>query len=327
MGQNARGAVLALLAFGIYSSHDAVVKTLGGAYSAVQLIFFSTLLSFPLAVMMLVKDREPGTLRPVHPWWIALRTVASLVTGVSAFYAFSTLPLAQVYAIVFAQPLLITLLAIPVLGERVRIRRGLAILVGLLGVAVVLRPGSTELGLGHLAALAAAVGGAVASVVVRRVGHDERPVVLLLYPMIANLAVMAVALPFVYRPMEAEHMGLVAVMSALGWCGGLVIIAAYKAGTAGTVAPMQYSQILWATLFGAVMFGESIDGATALGAGIVIASGLYIVLREDTGASRTRPVLRTRLRFDTGTAPRSSTLKRFLALGGRRSYPAATPGE
>lgn len=329
MGPNARGALLALGAFGIYATHDAAVKILGGDYSPFQLIFFSVLFSFPLVVLTMMRDRAPGTLLPIHPWWIALRTGASVVTGISAFYAFSVLPLAQTYAIVFAQPLLITILAVPVLGERVRIRRGLAVAVGLLGVLVVLRPGSTEMGLGHLAALTAAVGGSVASIVVRRVGQDERPVVLLLYPMLANLLVAAVALPFVYRPMEAEHMGLVAVMAALGWLGGVVIIMAYKAGEAMIVAPMQYSQIVWAALFGAWLFGETIDGATALGAGIVIASGMYIVLREGRAGSTSRqPVLGTRGRADTGTVPRSSTLLR-LAFGrdGRlqRAPGAATP--
>lgn len=339
MGHNARGALLALLAFGIYASHDALVKALGGGYSAVQLIFFSVLFSFPLATLMMMRDREPATLKPLHPWWIAVRTAAATVTGLSAFYAFSVLPLAQVYAIVFATPLLITLLAIPILGERVRLRRGLAVLVGLLGVIVVLRPGSTDLTLGHAAALVAAVGGSVASIIVRKIGHDERPVVLLLYPMIANFTVMAAALPFVYVPMPAADLGLVALMSILGWCGGLVIIAAYKAGEAVIVAPMQYSQILWATLYGTLFFGESIDVNTAVGAGIIIASGLYIVLREGRTTS-SRPVTNTRLRPDIGSAPRASTLLRLAGIdprhprrgaapppGGRPAEGAVQPGE
>lgn len=325
MGPNARGALLALGAFGIYATHDAVVKLLGGDYSPFQLIFFSVLFSFPLALVTMMRDRAPGTLVPRHPWWIALRAGASVVTGVSAFYAFSVLPLAQVYAIVFAQPLLIILLAVPILGERLRIRRGLAVAAGLLGVLVVLRPGSTELGLGHLAALTAAVSGAIASIIVRRVGRDERPVVLMLYPMIANFAVMAVALPFVYVPMEAEHMGLVAVMATLGWFGGVVIITAYRAGEAMIVAPMQYSQIVWAALFGAWLFGESVDGATALGAGIVIASGLYIVLREGRAvASRPLPASHGQ----AGLAPlRSALLHLAFGRAGRLQTPlgAATP--
>lgn len=325
MTSTARGAGLSLLAFGVYATHDALVKVLGAEFSPFQLIFFSTLLSFPLAVLLLLRDAEPGTLRPVHPWWVALRASATVVTGLSAFTAFSLLPLAQTYAIVFAQPLLITLLAVPVLGERVRLRRGLAVVVGLLGVMVVLRPGSAPLSWGHLAALVAAVGGAVSSVVVRRVGRDERPVVLMLYPMLANLAVAACALPFVYRPMQAEELALSAAMAGLGWTGGLVMIAAYKAARAVIVAPMQYVQILFAAAYGALLFSETIDAWTAVGAGVIVASGLYIVLREDTpGASATQPVLRTRLRPETGTAPRASVLGRVL---GRPGAGLAEPAE
>src|SRR6056297_1778793 len=157
MSGNAKGALLALLAFGIFSTHDVAVKILGGIYSPFQIVFFSVLLSFPLAMVMLMRDARPGTLVPAHPWWLAVRTVAAVITGVSAFYAFSVLPLAQTYAILFATPLLITILAIPVLGEVVRLRRWLAVLVGLAGVLVVLRPGQTDLSPGHLAALVAAV--------------------------------------------------------------------------------------------------------------------------------------------------------------------------
>ena len=157
MSPNAKGAIFALLAFAIFSTHDVIVKILGATYAPFQIVFYSVLLSFPLAFIMLMRDVNPGTLVPVHPWWLALRTVAVVATGVSAFYAFTVLPLAQTYAILFAAPLLITILAIPVLGEKVRLRRWLAVLVGLAGVMVVLRPGSTELSLGHVAALVAAI--------------------------------------------------------------------------------------------------------------------------------------------------------------------------
>lgn len=318
MGPNAKGALLALLAFAIYATNDTVVKFLGGIYSPVQTIFFSTLLSFPLAMLMIMRDATPGTLLPAHPWWMAARTLATLITGVSAFYAFSVLPLAQTYSILFASPLLITLLAIPILGEKVRIRRGIAVLVGLVGVMVVLRPGQTHLSLGHLAALFAALGGSFASVIVRKIGADERPVVLLLYPMVANFVVMGIALGFVYKPLPVQHFGLLAVMALLGSIGGIVIIAAYKTGMAVVVAPMQYSQILWATIYGYFFFGETISRNTALGAAIIIASGIYIVLREGSrGASANQPVLQTRSRPETGTSPRISPFLRLREMAAR----------
>ncbi|MBT5295930.1 MAG: DMT family transporter [Octadecabacter sp.] len=313
MSANAKGALLALLAFGIFATHDVFVKTLGAIYSPIQIVFFSVLFSFPLATVMLMRDAKPGTLLPRHPWWMALRTIASVATAVSAFYAFTVLPLAQTYAILFASPLLITILAIPVLGETVRLRRWLAVIVGLTGVMVVLQPGATELTLGHAAALTAAVGGSIASIIVRRIGADERPVVMLLYPMVANFVVMGAALAFVYIPMPIEHLGLVALVAAFAWTAGRCIIVAYQSGEAAIIAPMQYSQIIWATLYGALFFDETIGRPTLIGAGIIIASGLYIVLRESrTDVSSTTPVLRTRSRHETGTYMRAGPLLRLL---------------
>ena len=306
MNHAARGALLGLLAFALYATHDAVVKALGGGYSPFQIVFFSVLLSFPLATIMLMRDVTEGTLRPVHPWWTGFRTLASVVTAASAFYAFATLPLAQVYAILFAQPLIITVLAIPMLGEQVRLRRGLAVLAGLIGVVIVLRPwGGTEFALGHLTALAAAATGAFASVVVRKIGADERPLVLLLYPMVANFVLMGALMPLVYRPMAPADLGLVACVAGLGFTATLLVITAYRSAPAGVVAPMQYSQIVWASIFGALFFGERLDGATVLGAGIVIASGLYILFRESR-VSETRPALNTRTRIGTPGTPRVS---------------------
>ncbi|MDP5086500.1 MAG: DMT family transporter [Yoonia sp.] len=312
MSPNARGALFALLAFGVFATHDVIVKILGGIYSPFQIVFFSVLLSFPLAAVMLMRDAKPGTLMPVHPWWMTLRTGAAVVTGVSAFYAFSVLPLAQVYAILFAAPLLITVLAIPVLGETVRLRRWMAVIVGLIGVLVVLRPGQTELSAGHIAALAAAVGGSIASIVVRKIGNEERPVVMMLHPMIANFVLMGCALPFVYQPMPIEHLGMLGVIAVFAWIASRLVIAAYQAGEAAIIAPMQYSQIVWATGFGLLFFDERIDMATGIGAGIIIASGMYIVLRESRiGTSENTPVLRTRSRSETGTTPRVSLVMRI----------------
>ncbi|EEW26900.1 DMT family transporter [Rhodobacter ferrooxidans] len=310
---NLRGALMALTAFAVFATHDVVVKFLGGTYSAVQIIFFSVLFSFPLVTFMLMNDRSDGHLRPVHPWWTAVRTVCTVVTGVTAFYAFSKLPLAQTYAILFAAPLLITLLAIPVLGEKVGIRRGLAVVVGLAGVMIVLRPGAAPLTLGHAAALTAAVASSLASVIVRKIGKDERAVVLLLYPMMANFVVLGAALPFVYRPMPVAHIGMLGVIAAFGFVAMLLIIDAYRSAEAVIVAPMQYSQMVWAAVFGALIFNENPDAYTLAGAAVIIASGLYIVLREDRGnVSLNHPVLQSKSRPETGILPRISLMLRRI---------------
>lgn len=310
---NLRGALCALLAFAIYSTHDVVVKVLGAHYSPVQIIFFATLLGFPLVTLMLMRDRTDGNLRPRHPWWTALRTLATVVTGVSAFYAFTVLPLAQTYAILFAAPLLITVMAIPILGERVGLWRGTAVMAGLIGVLIVLRPGAAPLGLGHVAALTAAVASSLASVIVRKIGRDERSAVLVLYPMVANFLVMGTALPFVYRPMPLEHLAMLMVIAAFAFVALLLVIAAYRSAQAVVVAPMQYSQMIWAAVFGALVFDETPDRWTLIGAAVIIASGIAIVLREGSGRVATnRPVLDSRSRAETGLMPRISLVLRAL---------------
>ena len=303
------GILMALTAFALFAIHDVAVKALGG-YAVFQVVFFSVLLTFPLVTVMLLRDDFEGNLKPRHPWWSLLRTGSAMLTGVSVFYAFSVLPLAQVYAIIFASPLLITLLSVPILGERVRLHRGAAVVIGLVGVLIVLRPGDVDLGLGHLAALTGAFFSALASVIVRKIGRDERAAVLMLYPMVGNVVLMGALLPLVYRPMPLGDLGLWAIVALFAFAASLLMIQAYRRADAVLVAPMQYSQIVWAALYGWLFFDETVDGPTILGAAIVIGSGLYIVFREARGQSATTPVLRTRSRAETGTAPRVGPLLR-----------------
>jgi drug/metabolite transporter (DMT)-like permease len=129
--------------------------------------------------------------------------------------------------------------------------------------------------------------------------------------MLTNFLLLGAALPWVYEPLHLRDIGLLAAMAVLAFGAMLFIISAYRRGEAVVVAPMQYSQIVWASLFGAMFFGETPDLPTALGAAIIIASGLYIVLRESRSeATSQTPVLRTRSRFETGTTPRIGVVMR-----------------
>jgi len=313
---NLRGAFLSLMSMGLYSTHDAIVKVLGVTFTPMQIVFFSALISFPLLVVVLLRDQSGGSLRPKNPGWVAVRTLSFVATAVLAFYAFATLPFAQTYAILFATPLLVTVLSIPILGEKVRARRWTAVIVGLVGVMIVLRPTGAPLALGHLAALVSALAGALAVLSVRKVGDSERPVVLLLYPILANIAIMGATLPLVYRPMSGLDLGLMAIIAVLGLGGTLLSILAYRSADAGVVAPMQYSQILWAILYGALFFNEWPDRQTLIGATVVIASGLYILMREALpGRSATRPATDASPRSDLPTQPRPRLIQRLLSGG------------
>ncbi|MBF9019151.1 DMT family transporter [Roseobacter sp. HKCCD5988] len=308
---NIKGALIALAAFGIYATHDVVIKYLGASYSVFQIVFFSVLFGFPVTMLLLMGEPKPETLRPKYPFWTALRSIAVVFTGATAFYAFSALPLTQTYAIIFAMPVLITLLAIPMLGERIGIRRASAVVLGLVGVLIVLRPGAADLNLGHLSALAAAFGGALVSVILRKIGSEERSVTLMLYPMMANFIVMGALLPFVYEPMPLLDMALMALVAILALLAMWLVILAYRMADAVIVAPMQYSQILWAVFFGTMFFGEGVDQATVIGAAVIITSGVYIVLREDSRpADSQKPVLRTHGRIGAPSVPRMTAILR-----------------
>lgn len=297
---NVQGALFSLAAFGVYATHDVFVKYLGASYSPVQILFFSGLLGFPIVTMMLIGDSTEGHLRPIHPWWMFVRCASTLVGATMGVLAFSLLPLAQAYAILFAAPLIITILSIPILGEKVGAHRWGAVIVGLIGVIIVLRPGGAELGLGHLAGLFAAFAASMNSVVVRKIGHEERAVVLMMYPMVSNVLVLGLLLPFVYVPMPIVDFGATAVIAGGAFLAMMLLIRAYRLAEAAIVAPMQYSQIIWAMVFGLVLFNEMPDLMTIIGTSVIIASGLYIVFREARSkTSNNTPVLRTRSRAGT----------------------------
>ncbi len=123
--------------------------------------------------------------------------------------------------------------------------------------------------------------------------------------MVANFFVLGAALPFVYRPMPVEHLGMMGIIAAFSFVAMLLTITAYRMAEAVIVAPMQYSQMVWAAIFGWLIFGERSDVWTWVGAGVIIASGLYIVGRESRrNVSENRPASQTRLRPEVGLMPR-----------------------
>jgi len=301
-----KGLVAALVAFGIFSTHDAIIKTLGGAYPAFQIVFFSMLFAFVPMSMLMLADKAIDNFRPRHPWLVLLRSCLTIVSMSCGFYAFTALPLAETYALLFAMPLLITAFSVPLLGEKVRAQRWAAVIVGLVGVLIVLRPGVTALTLGHAAALTAACANSIATILVRKLGGEERSAVLILYPMILSMTAMSMTLPVVYVPVQLADLGLMASIGFLSVIAQVFLIGAYRAAPAAVVAPLQYSQILWATFFGVLFFSETPDFYVGLGSSIIILSGIFVVWRESReNVSMKTPVLKTaNPRFDTGPQPK-----------------------
>ena len=151
------------------------------------------------------------------------------------------------------------------------------------------------MGLGHFSALAAAILAALGSVIIRKIGNDERAVVMLLANLMVTLVLMGVLLIWNYEPMPLADLGMLILVAAFSLLGLVASIAAYRLAQAAIVAPMQYSQIIWATIFGYLWFDERIETNTVVGAAIIIGSGIYLVWRETmSGNSRHQPITSSR---------------------------------
>ncbi len=280
-----RGAFFGMAAMGLYCLYDVTIKFFGPDYSPLQVLFCAGLVFVPLILVQQLLSGKGG-LRPVYPGLTAVRVVAGLLNGTIGAYAFSVLPLAESYAVFFLMPLMIAGLAVPFLGERMDPARGLAIVAGFAGVLIALQPGGeTALGLGHLAALTAASLGAVNYLILRKIGGVESPGVLMLYPAVAQLLVLGFVMPSVWVPMPLAHWGLTTLMGLELFAGGLLIILAYRNAPAIIVAPMQYSQIIWAAILGWLIFGEGMTTMMILGIAIIIGAGLFILTRGNSAAA------------------------------------------
>jgi drug/metabolite transporter (DMT)-like permease len=274
-----KGALFGLLGFGLFSLADATIKFLGGTYSPVQIVAYAGAFSLPLIGLLWLW--APVSLRPVHPWLMAIRTMALIGNGLLVTYAFTAMPLAQAYAIFFTMPLVLTLLAWPLLGDRIDVFGALAVVLGLIGVVVALNPGRVEFDIAHVAAVGGVLLAAIHYLIVRKTGGVEANVPMLLYPVLGQTVSAFLLLPGRHVPMPPADLATVAGLALSGFTGTLMMFAAYRAAAPIVVAPTQYSQIAWAALFGALFFGEPMTWQTGIGMAIIAVAGVMVVARQD----------------------------------------------
>jgi S-adenosylmethionine uptake transporter len=280
-----RGALLSLAAFCAYACCDVSLKALGESMNSFQVMFLSAACSLPFVLAQIFLTDRRASLRPRLPGLTAWRVGITLIGSALVTYTFTHLPLAQCYAVFFTMPLIITLLAWPMLGEPIDALRGVMILFGFGGVLIALQPGSTDFQLAHLTAIGGAVTGALNSLLLRKIGHRESAGVILIYPASASVlgaaAVLSLGsggvLPFGWQPMGLHEVAIGLQLGALGTIGGLAIIAAYRVAPAIVVAPMQYSQIFWASILGFIFWGEVPTPMTAIGIAVIITAGLALL--------------------------------------------------
>ena len=275
------GALMGLMGFACFAAYDMSIKFLGAGYHPFQIMAAAGVMSLPLLALYVVFDPEKGPLLPRRPGWMAVRAVTLTLNGMLGTYAFSTLPLAQCYVIFFTMPLFIAALSPVLLKERIDPIRMMAVLIGLVGVVIALEPGKSALAWGHAAALAGSAVGAVQYMIIRKVGAEERTATILIWPLVAQFLAAALLLPLVWQPMPMGDLLVSAWMAVAVVVGMLFIIAAYRMAPALVVAPMQYSQILWAAIFGALLFDETMERSVIPGAALIIIAGLIVVARQD----------------------------------------------
>jgi drug/metabolite transporter (DMT)-like permease len=282
------GIGFGVLAFLLYSSMDMMVKLLSAGYPIHQMLFFNALFALlPIAIAVWRRGGFRG-LRTRRPAGHLLRGAFGMASSFAAMTAFSLLPMADVYAILFATPLLVTALSVPFLGEQVGWRRWSAIMVGFAGVMIMLDPGQSAIGAGSIAALAAALLASFSIVMVRKLSVTESTGSIALYSNLLIVLVMGAWLAIDFRPMALGDLALAAVAGMAGGSALLALIGAYRRAAAAIVAPFQYSQMIWGVVFGFLVFGDLPTAGVALGSAIVVASGLYIIHRELTLARQAR---------------------------------------
>ncbi len=274
-----RGLILSLAGYAAYSTHDALVKALSD-YSVFQILFFAMLFAYVPFSVTRIASAKPLSLMPVHPKMVILRATLNVLSLSFAFSAFVTLPLVEVYVLLFCTPLIISVMAIVFLNERIVLVRWVLIFLGMVGVIVVLRPSIETLEVGHIFAFSAACCSAASAIIARKIGAQENMATMILFPLIATILVTGCALYFVYKPMPIEHLGIMFLIGALGLLGQYCNLSGFRHAPAAYVAPMQYSQIIWAIFFGYVFFNEPIDQWIIIGSLITIASGVGMILRE-----------------------------------------------
>jgi len=274
------GVAVALVAYAVYSMSDALVKGVGQTLGPFEIGFAIALFSLLPGLLGKPKgERWRDTFRLTNPWHVHAIALLRTASNVLAVYAFISVPLADAYCIIFLMPVFIAILSVVVLREQVPLSRWVLVLVSFVGVLLVVRPGFRELQLGHLAALGFAIAAAAALVITRMVATEERRMSLFALPLLYTAAFNGVVLLVGGFAMPDAMTLLVLVACGLTGGGGYLLqVVALSMAPASRVAPIQYSQILWALLFGMLFFSEVPDGIALAGMGIVVAAGLANVV-------------------------------------------------
>ncbi len=283
-GAARRGILWMLLTTLLFVSMDSLAKQLSQTYPVPQVVW-ARYVFHVLLLALYLRGRVPRTLRTGHLGLQLLRSVFLLGATGLFFTALSFIPLAEASAIMFVAPILVTALSLPLLGEHVGPRRWASVVVGFGGALIIIRPGSEAMDVAALFALGAAGSYAFYQITTRKLAHSDPPLTTLAYSALIGAIVTSLVVPaFWVQPDAAGWLAMVG-LGLFGGVGHFALIKALESAPAATVTPFGYAALLWATLFGFVLFGDLPDLWTIVGAAIIAASGLYIFHRERAARS------------------------------------------
>ncbi len=274
-----RGVAWILLATFLWVGSDALVKYLSDFYPTAQIVWARYAFNV-LALVLLLNRRIPAAMRSTRPLLQLFRSSLTVVSTTLFFVALRTIPIADASAVFFFAPVLVTALAVPMLGETVGFRRWIGVGVGFAGVMVILRPGFGVVEAGLLMVLAAAAINAFFQIATRLLSRFDHPWTTMLYTPLVGLVASSMVAPSVWTAPDFSGWCL---LVALGLCSGgghAALVKALEAADVAAVTPFNYAGLLWAALFGFLFFGDVPDVWTILGAGLIVAGGLYILHRE-----------------------------------------------
>ncbi|MFZ1428925.1 MAG: DMT family transporter [Geminicoccaceae bacterium] len=275
------GIALMLGAVACFACLDASAKWVNRSTDPLQTAAVRYLGSFLLVALFFNPVSRAGLLRTRNLRLQCGRALCLVAATICSFFALKYLRLTEATSITFSSPLIVALLAGPILGERIGGRRLAAVLIGFAGVLVITRPGLGGVHAAALLALGAACANALYSMATRLVAANDPSETTLFYTGLVGSAVFLPVLPFVWVwPASSSTWLLLAGLGLFGALGHWLLILAHRRAPASVLAPFFYVQLLWATLLGFLVFGESPDRWTLLGGAVVMASGLYLVFHE-----------------------------------------------
>ncbi|MBV9858783.1 MAG: DMT family transporter [Alphaproteobacteria bacterium] len=258
----------------------ALVKLLGQRLDSMQIAFFRCAVAFLATLPFVLHKKGHGAFRTIHPFGHLLRGGVGVAAMMASFFATARLPLTTSTAISFTTPLFMIPIAVLLLGEIVRWRRGLATLAGFLGVLIMVRPDTSSLDPAAMIGLFAALLSALSVILIKRLSGTEGILTILLYFALVSSVLAAIPAALVWLPMTRLELVLLAAVGILGALGQFCVVRAYALGELTAIAPIDYSRLVIAGIMGFVLFAELPDRYTVGGALIIVGATLYIARRE-----------------------------------------------